>query len=188
MPAKFSFSLSARWNLARSRRDDFPSSPDFSQLESGHGTNFVRASLHSLTELDRAVRYRSLWRQETEAIDSNIKHGSLQLTAKRRSVPSLNRLAACPQNSRTSPVCGVLRVQPRMRFHVARIPGALNRFYQRHDAPTVGHFAHCTPQVFASIAHHWPQCSTGRKPPATRDMHHRQPELRQNCEIASYRN
>jgi len=134
MPAKFSFSLSARWNLARSRRDDFPSSPDFSQLESGHGTNLVRASLHSLTELDRAVRYRSLWRQETEAIDSNIKHGSLQLTAKRRSVPSLNRLAACPQNSRTSPVCGVLRVQPRMRFHVARIPGALNRFYQRHDA------------------------------------------------------
>ena len=188
MSAKFSLSFSARWKLARSRRDDFLASPDFPQLESGHGTNFVRASLHSLAELDRAVRYRRPWRQKTKSPDSDFQHASLQLTAKRRRVSSLNRLAASPQNSRASQVRGVVRVQTRVRFHVARIPSVLNRFCQRHNAPTVGHFAHCHTQVFASIAHHWAQCSTGRKPPTTRDMHHRQPEFRQNCEIASYRN
>jgi len=134
MPAKFSFSFSARWNLARSRRDDFPASPDFSQLESGRGVNLVRTFSRTPTQFNRAVRHRPLRRQKTDALDSNFQHGSLQLTAKRRSVPALNRLAACPQNSRTSQVRGGVRVQPRIRFHVARIPGALNRFYQRHNA------------------------------------------------------
>jgi hypothetical protein len=152
MPAKFSFSFSTRWNLARSRRDDFPASPDFSQLESGRGVNLVRTFSRTLAQFNRAVRYRRPWRQETKALDSNIKHGSLQLTAKRRSVPALNRLAACPQNSRASTVRGILRVQTRIRFHVARIPGALDRFYQRHDAPTVGHFAHCTTK-FSRVSH-----------------------------------
>jgi hypothetical protein len=154
MPAKFSFLFSTRWNLARSRRDDFPASQDFSQ--SGCGVNLVRTFSRTLAQFNRAVRYRRPWRQETKALDSNIKHGSLQLTAKRRSVPSLNRLAAWPQNSRTRTVRGVVRVQPRIRFHVARIPGALDGFYQRRDAPTVGRFAHCHTLVFASIAHHWP--------------------------------
>jgi hypothetical protein len=176
MPAKFSFSFSARWKLAHSRRDDFPASPDFSQLESGRGTNFVRASLHSLAELDRAVRYRSLWRQETEALDSNFQRGSLQLSAKCLNVSSLNRLAASPQNPRTSKVRGVLRVQPRIRFHspafqARSIVSAGATMPLRSTALRTS-----APQVFASIAHHWPQCSTGRKPPATRDMHHRQPK------------
>jgi hypothetical protein len=142
MPAKSNLSFSTRWNLARSRRDDFPASPDFSKLESGRGVNLVRTFSRTLAQFNRAVRHRPLRRQKTDALDSNFQHGSLQLTAKPRSVPALNRLAACPQNSRTSQVRGGVSVQTRIRFHVARIPGALDRFYQRHDAASIHRFAH----------------------------------------------
>jgi hypothetical protein len=156
MPAKFSFSFSTRWKLARLRRDDFPACPDFPQLESGRGSNFVSLFCPIPIQLDRAVRYRRPWRQKTKSPDSDFQRASLQLTAKRLNVPSLNCLAASPQSPCTSTVGGVLRVKPRIRFHVARISGTLDRFYQRHDAPTVGRCAHCHIQVLASIAHHWP--------------------------------
>src|SRR5579864_6736335 len=82
MPAKFSLSFSARWNLARSRRHDFPTSPVFSQLESGNGVNLARVSSRSSTQFNRTMRHHALRRQKAKPLDSNFQHSSLQLTPK----------------------------------------------------------------------------------------------------------
>jgi hypothetical protein len=136
MPAQFSLSLSARRNLARSRRHNFPASPVFSQLESCHGPNLVDMS-RSAAQFDRAVRHSCLRRQETKPLDLNSQHSSLQITAKCRRVPSLNRRAAFPQNPGTSEIFGVTRIQARIRFHVARIPGAFDRVHQSNDSAAI---------------------------------------------------
>jgi hypothetical protein len=146
MPAKFSLSFSARWNLARSRRHDFPTSPIFSQVESGGGVNLVRVSSRSSTQFNRTMRRSALWRQKAKPLDSNFQHSSLQLTAKRCRVPSLNRLATFPRDSRASSVRGVKRIQARIRFHVSRIPSAFDRLRQSDDATTIRrHFHFRTP-------------------------------------------
>src|SRR5579864_6363982 len=142
MPAKFSLSFSARWNLARSRRHDFPASPVFSQLESCHCSNLVRGSLVSTAEFDRAMRHRALRGQEAKPLDSNFQHSSLQITAQRFRVPSLNRLASLPQNSCASQVCSVTGIQPRIRFHVTRIPSMFDRFCQSDYAATIRSLFH----------------------------------------------
>jgi hypothetical protein len=149
VPAKFSLSFSARWNLARSRRHDLPMSPVFSQLESGDGVNLVRVSSRSSTQFNRTMRHRALWRQKAKPLDSNFQHSSLQLTAKRCRVPSLNRLASLPRYSHAGNVRGVKRIQARIRFHVARIPGAFDRRRQSDDAATIRRLFHFRTPNFA---------------------------------------
>jgi hypothetical protein len=149
MPAKFSLSFSPRGNLARSRRNNFPASAVFSKLESGDGMNLPGTLSRTPAEFDRAVRHSVLRGQKAESLDSNFQHSSLQLTSKRRRVPSFNRLAAFPQNPRASHVRGVKRVQPRIRFHVARIPGTFDRFCQSDDATTIRSVTHFRTPNFA---------------------------------------
>ena len=170
MPAKFSLSYSTCRNLARSRCDNSPTSPVFSQLESGDGVNLPYTLSRTLAEFDRIVRHRILRRQKAKPLDSNLQHTSLPITAKSCRVPSLNRLAAFPQNPGTSEIHGVMRVHSRIRFHVARVPRTFNRLHQHFDAATIENCTHfCTPLTLS--------VSTGRKPPASRDMHHRRLEL-----------
>jgi hypothetical protein len=99
MPAKFSLSFLPRRNLARSRRNNFPASPVFSKLESGDGVNLPGTLPRTPAEFDRAVRHRVRRRQKAESLDPNFQHSSLQLTSKRPSMPSLNRLAGPPTKS-----------------------------------------------------------------------------------------
>jgi hypothetical protein len=148
MPAQFSLSLSARRNLARSRRHNFPASPVFSQLESCHGSNLVDMS-RSAAHFDRAMRHGRPQRQETKPLDLNSQHSSLQITVKRRRVPSLNRRAAFPQNPGTSEIFGVTRIQPRTRFHVARIPGAFDRVHRSNDSAAIRSVTHFRTPNFA---------------------------------------
>ena len=115
MPAEFNLSFSPRWILARSRHHDFPASPVFSQLESGDGVNLSYTPSRNLAQFNCAVHHRVFRRQKAKSLNPNFQHSSLQVTSKRRRVPSFNRLPAFPQDSRTSHVCRVARVQPRVR-------------------------------------------------------------------------
>ncbi len=176
MPTRLSQSFSSRRNLARSRRHDFPASPIFSQFESSHGSNLVRVSSRSSTQFNRTMCNRSLRRQKTKPLDPNFQHSSLQLTSKRRSMPSLNRLAAFPQNPPASHVRSVKRVQPGVGLYVAGTSGALNRFCQSDDASAI-RLAHFRSPNFrkyrtplASMLH-WPKTTSSL------DMHHQRPEL-----------
>jgi hypothetical protein len=149
MPAKFSLSFSPRRNLARSRSSNFPASPVFSKLKSGDGVNLPGTLSRNPAEFDRAVRHRIFRRQKAESLDSNFQHSSLQLTAKRRRVPSFNCLAAFPQNPRTSQIRSVTRIQPRIRFHVARIPRTFDRVHQSNDSAAIRSAIHFRTPNFA---------------------------------------
>jgi hypothetical protein len=118
-------------------------------FESGDGVNVVRVSSRSSTQFNRTMRHSALWRQKAKPPDSNFQHSSLQLTARRRRVPSLNRLATIPRDSRASSVRGVKRIQARIRFHVARILGAFDRLRQSDDATTIRRLFHFRTPNFA---------------------------------------
>jgi hypothetical protein len=176
MPTKFGSSFSARRNLARSRRDNFPTSPVFSQLESGDGVNLVCTFSSTLAEFDRAMRHRAPLDEKAEPLDPNFQHSSIQLTAKRCRVPSLDGLASRPQNSRTSQILSVKGIHPRIRFHVARIPRLFDCIYQRNDSATIRSFTHFRTPIPASTAHQldstldWPKTTNHARyaPPPTR--------------------
>jgi hypothetical protein len=95
------------------------------------------------------MRHGRPQRQETKPLDLNSQHSSLQITVKRRRVPSLDRLATFPQDSRASQVCRVARIQPRIRFHVARIPGAFDRVHQSNDSAAIRSVTHFRTPNFA---------------------------------------
>lgn len=142
MPPQFSLSFSPRRNLTHPRHKNFPASPIFSQLESGDGVNLSSSLSRTLAQFDHAVRHGCLRRQETNPCDPNFRRSSLQVTSKRRRVPSLNRLATFPQNPRASHVRGARRVQTRVGFHIARIPSLFDSIHQRKDATTIRGLVH----------------------------------------------
>jgi hypothetical protein len=86
MPAKFSLSFSARWNLARSRRNNFPASSVFSQLESSNGVNLPCTLSRTPAEFHRAVRHRTLRRHKTESLDPNFQQQRQARTTEHRTL------------------------------------------------------------------------------------------------------